>query len=621
MLVRLADAAELPRAHAARADRPTTEDLRLPAPAAGERARPGETEPTPHLRARAAHGPPAGGRGRTARPSGSRAPSSAAPRTFLTDCFVDPDRLGQRHRPARCWTRCWTRAGTAAHVRVRRPRRAAAVRALRDAAAAPLLWLRVESDRVAWPPRRPSWSPWRPTTRSCVDARRLTSCARRVPPALGCGDRGGAIPLARPRRPGRGLCLDRAVHERLAPRRGAGRSARPAPAARRRRRRRAGRGRPGVQHGRRRGDPDARPPPRAAAAVPGQRAGRRPGHWMATHARTSTLRATCPRCCTADRRSGRPVSCGHVDRERARPHGLRRAGRVVAAVLAETARAAVEPGITTAELDRVAPTPSRPAAPPGAGRRLRRAVRDLRQRQRRRRARAAPGPRAVRGRRPRQARRDRRAGRLRRRRRDHRRRAAGARPHAQRLAACTRAALADGMAQARAGAPVSAIGRAVERRVRRGGFTVLRGLTGHGIGRTIHEPPTVPNWDDPRARGRLTNGLVITVEPLVSAGARRAGGGRGRLDDPHRRRRARGARGAHDRGHPRPADRAHRRGLTARRSSPRSGTRSASPGRRRPRRRSPRARSGCPPRRASGPPARPSRRPASRSARCARRSA
>jgi methionyl aminopeptidase len=87
-----------------------------------------------------------------------------------------------------------------------------------------------------------------------------------------------------------------------------------------------------------------------------------------------------------------------------------------------------------------------------------------------------------------------------------------------RLAACARAALADGMAQARAGAPVRRIGAAVERRVRRGGFTVLRELTGHGVGRTIHEPPTIPNWDDPRARGRLHEGLVLTIEPLITAG-------------------------------------------------------------------------------------------------------
>ena len=57
--------------------------------------------------------------------------------------------------------------------------------------------------------------------------------------------------------------------------------------------------------------------------------------------------------------------------------------------------------------------------------------------------------------------------------------------------------------------------------MRRHGFTVVRGLSGHGVGRTIHEPPTVPNWWDPRQTDRLTDGLVIAIEPIVSAGSGR----------------------------------------------------------------------------------------------------
>ena len=49
------------------------------------------------------------------------------------------------------------------------------------------------------------------------------------------------------------------------------------------------------------------------------------------------------------------------------------------------------------------------------------------------------------------------------------------------------------------------------------GFAVLRPLTGHGIGRTIHEAPDILNYDEPRNRGRLTPGLVITIEPIISA--------------------------------------------------------------------------------------------------------
>ncbi len=74
-----------------------------------------------------------------------------------------------------------------------------------------------------------------------------------------------------------------------------------------------------------------------------------------------------------------------------------------------------------------------------------------------------------------------------------------------------------GIAAARAGRPLNAIGRAVGRTVGDAGFTVLRPLSGHGIGRTIHEPPDVLNYDEPRNRGRLTPGLVITIEPIISA--------------------------------------------------------------------------------------------------------
>lgn len=88
------------------------------------------------------------------------------------------------------------------------------------------------------------------------------------------------------------------------------------------------------------------------------------------------------------------------------------------------------------------------------------------------------------------------------------------------LIATTRKALAAGILAARVGAPVAAIGRAVERQVETGGFRVLRALTGHGIGREIHEPPTVPNFPHPRALTPLTEGLVITIEPIVAVADR-----------------------------------------------------------------------------------------------------
>jgi len=75
---------------------------------------------------------------------------------------------------------------------------------------------------------------------------------------------------------------------------------------------------------------------------------------------------------------------------------------------------------------------------------------------------------------------------------------------------------------ARVGYRVYDIGRAVEREVKRRGFSVLRDLCGHGVGRGIHEEPSVPNYHDPRSRGRLNEGLVITIEPIIAAGKGRA---------------------------------------------------------------------------------------------------
>ncbi len=92
---------------------------------------------------------------------------------------------------------------------------------------------------------------------------------------------------------------------------------------------------------------------------------------------------------------------------------------------------------------------------------------------------------------------------------------------AARLVACAEAAFDAALDVARAGTPVNEIGRAVEREVRRWGFAIVRGLTGHGVGRAIHEPPTVANEYNPRQRDILTEGLVLTIEPMISAGSGR----------------------------------------------------------------------------------------------------
>jgi methionyl aminopeptidase len=88
--------------------------------------------------------------------------------------------------------------------------------------------------------------------------------------------------------------------------------------------------------------------------------------------------------------------------------------------------------------------------------------------------------------------------------------------NAMRLKRATLAALRTGLCVARAGERVSAIGRAVESVARRSGFAIVRELCGHGVGRTIHEQPSVPNYEDRFSRDMLTDGLVIAVEPMLT---------------------------------------------------------------------------------------------------------
>lgn len=88
-----------------------------------------------------------------------------------------------------------------------------------------------------------------------------------------------------------------------------------------------------------------------------------------------------------------------------------------------------------------------------------------------------------------------------------------------RLAGAARRALRHGLGAATAGAPLNAIGAAIERSVRRDGFQVCIGLTGHGIGRRIHEEPSVPNQRFAALNQPLTEGLVLAIEPMITAGA------------------------------------------------------------------------------------------------------
>jgi methionyl aminopeptidase len=85
------------------------------------------------------------------------------------------------------------------------------------------------------------------------------------------------------------------------------------------------------------------------------------------------------------------------------------------------------------------------------------------------------------------------------------------------LAHCAERAFRQALGAARPGNRTKDIGRAVEREVRRRGFHVIKELGGHGIGRTIHEPPSVPNYPDFSAQYELKKGLVLTIEPIIAA--------------------------------------------------------------------------------------------------------
>lgn len=98
----------------------------------------------------------------------------------------------------------------------------------------------------------------------------------------------------------------------------------------------------------------------------------------------------------------------------------------------------------------------------------------------------------------------------------------GAPDAAVRLAGCARRAFAAGLDALRPGAPLRAVGRAIESEAFRSGFHVVRELQGHGLGPRIHEPPSVPNYDDPGATGKPVEGLVLAVEPILAASPSRA---------------------------------------------------------------------------------------------------
>jgi methionyl aminopeptidase len=89
---------------------------------------------------------------------------------------------------------------------------------------------------------------------------------------------------------------------------------------------------------------------------------------------------------------------------------------------------------------------------------------------------------------------------------------------AQRLMDVTEKALQEGIAKAVAGNRVTDISRAVQNYVESNGFSVVREFVGHGVGRSMHEEPQIPNFVDPKSNQKLRPGMTLAIEPMVNAG-------------------------------------------------------------------------------------------------------
>jgi methionyl aminopeptidase len=91
-------------------------------------------------------------------------------------------------------------------------------------------------------------------------------------------------------------------------------------------------------------------------------------------------------------------------------------------------------------------------------------------------------------------------------------------PIARKLLAATEGALFKAVEQCVAGNRLGDVSHAVQEHVEAGGFSVVRSLVGHGIGRSMHEDPQIPNFGEPGKGPVLEEGMVLAIEPMVTAG-------------------------------------------------------------------------------------------------------
>jgi methionyl aminopeptidase len=91
-------------------------------------------------------------------------------------------------------------------------------------------------------------------------------------------------------------------------------------------------------------------------------------------------------------------------------------------------------------------------------------------------------------------------------------------PVARKLLTSTEASLFDAVEQCRPGNRLGDVSHAVQRRVEADGFSVVRSLVGHGVGRSMHEDPQIPNHGRPGRGPELEAGMVFAIEPMTTAG-------------------------------------------------------------------------------------------------------
>lgn len=94
------------------------------------------------------------------------------------------------------------------------------------------------------------------------------------------------------------------------------------------------------------------------------------------------------------------------------------------------------------------------------------------------------------------------------------------RPHIERLCRDGHRAMWAGIRAVKPGRRLNAVGRSIERFARAKGYSLVRNLASHGVGRSLHdEPAEIPTWYEPRDKRTITEGLVFTIEPFLSLGA------------------------------------------------------------------------------------------------------